>query len=101
MASRVRKQGDPVGMPLPRLSAKHEWGVWKISKDLQTLVCTNPYSAGYQVSLAELTTTQAANARILDVIAVKDSWVDQRVIEDLRRAIVQMTKLSLPLIDLR
>ena len=82
-------------MSMPRLSAKHQWGVWKISTDLKTLVCTDPYSAGYQVSLAELTTAQAAAARIQDVVAVKDSWVDQRVIDDLRRAIMQMTKLQI------
>lgn len=85
-----------VGLDLPRLSRKEEWGRWRISVDRRTLVCVADRAGNYQVSLTELTTADACVARMQEVIAEKSSWVDQRVLDDLHRALIKVTGFSIP-----
>lgn len=71
--------------------------------DGKTLVCVADRAGNYQVSLVELTTVESCVARMRDVIAEKSSWVDQRVLDDLRRALKEETGVAVPavLVDAR
>lgn len=90
-----------IGLDRRRLSRKEEWGRWWISVDRTTLVCVADRAGNYQVSLSELTTVEGCVARMQEVIAEKSSWVDQRVLDDLRRALIKVTGFSFPPISVR
>ncbi len=94
--ARSRPSKSVVGSARPRLSRKQAWGHWRISTDRRTLVCVSDRAGNYQVSLAELTSLEACVARMQNVIAEKSSWVDQRVLDDLRRALRQVTRFDVP-----
>ncbi|MBA3539303.1 MAG: hypothetical protein H0T79_06715 [Deltaproteobacteria bacterium] len=85
----------PIGMARPRLDRRKAWGYWHPTLDGTTLVFDRPESGNYQVTLADLRTLEEATLRIAEV-AAKDAWVDQRVIDDLCRAVRELTKLPVP-----
>ena len=85
-----------IGSDRPRLRTKPAWGQWRISTDDKLLVCISDRAGNYQVSLTELTTVEECVARMQHVIADKSSWVDQRVLDDLRRALAEVTGFRIP-----
>lgn len=93
----------PIGVDVPRLNRGKSWGYWFVTVDGKTLVFNRRESGNYQISLADLHTPEDARIRVHEVLARKDAWVDQRVIDDLRRAIRDLTKLVVPeiLVDQR
>jgi|JI10StandDraft_1071094.scaffolds.fasta_scaffold06931_6 hypothetical protein len=91
-----RRSTAVIGLAPPRLSRKEEWGHWRISIDRKTLVCVAERAGYYQVTLAELPTAEACVARMQQVIAEKSAWVDQRILDDLRRALIEIKRITLP-----
>ena len=91
-----RRSASVIGSHRPRLSRQEAWGDWRISADRKTLVCIAGRAGNYQVTLAELLTADACVARMQQVIAEKASWVDQRVLDDLLRALKKVTGFALP-----
>lgn len=85
-----------IGSDRPRLRAKPAWGNWRISTDDKLLVCIADRAGNYQVSLTEL---EACVARMQHVSADKSSWVDQRVLDDLRRALAEVTRFKIPFVQ--
>jgi hypothetical protein len=81
----------------PRLNRRKAWGLWHLTVDGKTLVFDDARSGHYEVDLAELATVELARRRLEDV-AAKVAWVDQRVVDDLRRALRELTKLDVPLV---
>lgn len=47
----------------------------------------------------ELKTTDLCEQRMAEVVSVKGSWVDQRVLDDLRRALKETTGLPIPKVE--
>lgn len=88
-----------IGLAKPRLSRKEAWGEWRVSLDRQTLVCVAPLAGNYQVSLVELKTAELCQQRVAEVVSIKGSWVDQRVLDDLCRALKAITGLPIAKVD--
>lgn len=89
-------KGQPIGIEKPRLDRTRAWGFWYVSRDGRTLVYDRPESGNYQVNLAELQTLDDCTRRVEKVIAVKDGWVDQRVVDDLVRALRELVDRAVP-----
>lgn len=56
-------------------------------------------SGRYQIALDDLHTPEDSLRLVETVIALKSAWVDQRQVDDLRRALRETKKHSLPAID--
>jgi hypothetical protein len=91
-----RPSNAVIGNDRPRLSRKEACGDWRLSTDRRTLVCVSDRAGGYQVSLTELTSLEDCVARMRHIIAETASWVDQRVLDDLRRALRDVTSFKIP-----
>ncbi len=87
-----------VGTDKPRLDRKKAWGYWFATLDGKTLVFDRPESGNYQLSLAALDSLEAARQRVEDV-AHKTGWATQRIVDDLRRAIRDLTKHAVAAVD--
>lgn len=86
----MTQRGVPIGISRPRLNRKRAWGHWHPTLDGKTLVLDRRDSGNYQVNLDDLHTEEASRIRVAEVVAAKNAWADQRVVDDLCRALREL-----------
>ena len=92
----MSRSRTPIGVERPRLSRTDAWGYWHVTTDGSTLVFDRRDSGNYQVPLDDLRTLEDARLRVGEVVALKDAWADQRVVDDLRRALRALKGFNVP-----
>lgn len=81
-----------------RLRRDRAWGLWYLTVNGKSLVHESRDSAFYEVPLEELATPEDARLRVETVVALKSAWVDQRVVDDLRRAFRAVKNFEVPFV---